>query len=83
MKRYIMIIKFKNVILSIIIAGIIVLIIGFHFSFGMAGLPYQDPTTEMTIRWMAYNYAGDTCMFWGVITIIIGIAGRIICRFFK
>jgi uncharacterized membrane protein YiaA len=77
--------KQKLIILfvALLLSGLIVFVIGLHFSFGKAGIPYQDPTTEMTIRWMAYNYAGNTCMLYGAVIFLIGLVGRLACKFIK
>jgi hypothetical protein len=65
--------KLKCLFVSLLFSGIIVFLIGLYFSFFKAGVPYQDPTTEMTIRWMAYAFAGDTCMFWGTLVSVTGL----------
>lgn len=75
--------KLKQLFVSITFAGIIVLLIGIYFWAFKAGLPYQDPTTDMTLRWMAYNFAGEACMLYGAITFTIGLIGHIICKLAK
>lgn len=73
--------KFKSVACSAVLAGIIVALIGLYFWMFKAGLPYQDPTTEMTIRWMAYNFAGKTCLSYGTVISLIGVIGLAFLNF--
>jgi len=75
--------KLKILSNSFIIAGVIILLIGFYFSMIKAGIPYQDPTTEMTIRWTAYYYAGTTCLQYGGIAFLVGVIGRVVCIFIR
>jgi len=75
--------KLKTLFRSIMIAGIIIIIIGMYYLLFKAGIPDQDPTTEMTIKWMAYYSAGKICLLDGVITFIIGAAGKICYNFIK
>lgn len=76
-------IKLKALFISITLSGSIIFVIGLYFSVVKGGLPYQDPTTEMTIRWMAYHFAGETCMLNGLVIFLIGLIGRLACRFIK
>ena len=45
-------------IIALIIAGIIISIIGFYYSFFKAGIPYQDPTTELQIQYEIFYNIG-------------------------
>ena len=68
---------------AIMLSGLIVIAIGIYFSLFKAGLPYQDPTIEMTIQWNAWYIAGDSCLKSGGICFIIGLIGRFLCQIFK
>ena len=56
----------KKVTNYIIIIGIVLFVVGFYAMFIKAGLPYQDPTPEMTRRWMLYYNAGKATMPIGI-----------------
>ena len=58
--------------------SILVLIIGFYFSWGKAGIPYQDPTPEMTTKYMFYWNMGNKFLLIGFIILIISVAFWII-----
>ena len=73
--------KCQPLFLSLLFAGIIVFFVGFYFNFVKAGLPYQDPTTEMTIQWLANERAGNTCMATGSIIAVVGAVGHIVAKF--
>lgn len=75
--------KIKTSIHSVILSGIFVFIIGLYFIVIKAGLPYQDPTTEMAIKWMAYNTAGEICMKNGIIIFALGLAGQLTHKLIK
>lgn len=51
--------------------GIVTLIVGFYYSAIKAGVPYQDPTPEMTEKYTHYMNIGDTLMLIGFIAIVI------------
>lgn len=75
--------KLKMLFVSLIMAGCVIVIVGSYFSFAKAGIPYQDPTTEMTIRWTAYWLAGEACMRSGAIVFLVGLIGRLAFVFIK
>lgn len=75
--------KLKALFNSVIIAGIIVIVIGVYFWMFKAGLPYQDPTTEMTIKWMSYNFAGKACLTCGIVAFLFGVLGKVCCYLFR
>ncbi|NLF27365.1 MAG: hypothetical protein GX592_05650 [Clostridiales bacterium] len=70
--------KLKTFIHAIILSGVFVLVIGLYFTVIKAGLPYQDPTTEMTINWMAYFAAGEVCIRYGRSILVLGLVGKIV-----
>ncbi len=75
---------FKKFISSLIISGAIILLIGLYYMIIKAGIPYQDPTTEMQIQYAINMGIGDVlsltgfCMTAGaaIIRIILGIIGK-------
>lgn len=46
--------------LILILLGVLSLIIGFIYHVGLAGIPYQDPTPELTEKYMHYQSIGYT-----------------------
>lgn len=56
------------------------LLIGLYFLFCKAGPPYQDPTLEMSVRYLAYFYAGKLTLVWGGGLLAAGLAGHFINR---
>ena len=74
----------KNRITTYFIAvGIIIFIIGVYSMFFLAGLPYPDPTPEMTRRWMLYYNLGKVTIPSGVILVVIGTAFKILIKLNK
>ena len=67
----------------ILIIGIIVFVVGFYSMFFKAGLPYPDPTPEMTRKWMFYYNVGKLTMPSGAILVIIGIVLKILIKLYK
>ena len=70
--------KIKNAFRVIIVIGVIILLIGLYYLIIKAGIPYQDPTFEMQILYAKNMYIGDTLTTLGIITLVLGIAGRIV-----
>ena len=75
--------KLKNLCLSLLGAGVIVLFIGVYFVMFGAGIPYQDPTAEMTIKWLANDLAGTLCLKCGGLVFMIGLLAYFIARLVK
>ena len=69
---------FKTLAVGIIIAGLIMLEIGMYYIFIKAGIPYQDPTTEMQIQYSINMGVGDVLCIHGAIALLSGIVFRII-----
>lgn len=72
--------KLSMVWSAVLLAGAILLGIGLWFLLCKAGLPYQDPTPEMTIRYEAYRMSGETVSLWGGGSLAAGAVGRLLCR---
>ena len=64
----------KNKIINyVVIAGIIILIVGFYAMFFKAGIPFPDATPEMARRWLFYYNFGKFTMLSGIILIVTSI----------
>ena len=63
--------------------GIVTLIIGFYYSAAKAGIPYQDPTPEMTEKYLSFANIGDKIMLIGLIIIIAAIALLVLIKIAK
>lgn len=63
-----------------LIVGAAAFVIGFFSLFLGAGLPYPDPTPEMTRKWLFYLKLGKTFAFSGIFLIISGIIMKLFCR---
>ena len=70
--------KLSSIVTTIILAGIILIIIGFYFSVVKGGIPYQDPTVEMQIRWQAYHFAGECNIRTGIFLLLCGFLLKIV-----
>lgn len=75
--------KVKCVFSAVLLAGVLLFLIGAYLCMVKAGIPYQDPTTEMTIQWTVYNIAGEYNLKCGAVTILIGIVGMISTQVWK
>lgn len=75
--------KLKALVHAILLSGVFVLILGLYFVGIKAGIPYQDPTTEMTIRWMAYQSAGEVCARFGISIFAFGLVGWLVNKFLE
>ena len=74
------IIKIAN---SIILSGIIILMIGIYYFLVKAGIPYQDPSTEMEIRYAVNSGIGEELIRTGSVLVILGGAARFLSGLFK
>ena len=74
----------KKCFSSLIISGAVILLIGLYYLIIKAGIPYQDPTTEMQIQYAVNMGIGNVLSLTGfymavsatVIRIILGVTGR-------
>lgn len=57
-------------------AGIIIFAIGAYYAVVKAGLPYQDPTMELQIRYATYYGVGDILLMWGSVLSLCGAIAR-------
>lgn len=75
--------KLKAFALAIIIAGLIIFVIGCYYAIFKAGLPYQDPTLELQIKYSIHMGIGKSLIKCGGLTFFIGLVFRIIMIFIK
>lgn len=68
----------KQFCLAIMIAGIVVFCIGLFYILIKAGIPYQDPTPEMQIRYSISMSVGKELTGIGSCMTVTGIVSRII-----
>ncbi len=74
----------KKISSSLIISGVVILLIGLYYLMIKAGIPYQDPTTEMQIKYEINMGIGNIlsltgiCMtvVFAVIRIVLGMVGK-------
>lgn len=74
----------KKISSSLIISGVVILLIGLYYLMIKAGIPYQDPTTEMQIKYEINMGIGNilsltgVCMtfVFAVIRIVLGMVGK-------
>ncbi len=74
----------KKCFSSLIISGAVILLIGLYYLIIKAGIPYQDPTTEMQIQYAVNMGIGNVLSLTGlcmtvlatIIRIILGIIGK-------
>ncbi|WP_418792310.1 hypothetical protein [Phosphitispora sp. TUW77] len=64
----------KRNTVRIVISGIIIVIVGFLYDVAFAGIPYQNPTPELVIRYNFHSTIADYIYSLGLIAIVIGLA---------
>ena len=50
----------------------------FYHTVVKGGIPYQDPTVEMQIRWQAYHFAGECNIRTGIFLLLCGFLLKIV-----
>lgn len=63
-----------------LVVGFVICIVGFYYSVIKAGIPYQDPTPEMTKKYMLYMRIGDTLSITGSGILLIAITLLIVLK---
>ncbi len=79
---------FCQIINSVILAGIIVLFIGGYYGMIEAGIPYQDPTPELQIKYTVNMEIGEIligkgfgiAVCSGIIRLIYGLISKMIIK---
>jgi uncharacterized membrane protein len=74
---------YKRISTISIIIGVLLLLIGFYYEAGKAGIPYQDPTPELMEKYKNYSDIGHTFYKVGLSIISIGCLLLIIQRVTK
>lgn len=70
--------KIRSFCNAALLAGAVLLLIGLNFIIVKAGIPYQDPTPEMTVCWTAYFQAGIITLRWAIGLLAAGGLGRVL-----
>ena len=70
----------KTVSLAFILAGVIILLIGAYYLVVKAGIPYQDPPSELQIKYAVNMGVGHELFKDGLIVTALGLLGRILSR---
>ena len=65
---------------AVFAAGAVLTVIGLYLLIVEAGIPYQDPTPEMTAHWMAANQAGERTLALGAPLLAVGGVGFLLFR---
>ena len=68
----------KKILDGFIIAGLMILMIGIYYLMIKAGIPYQDPTTELQIRYAINMGIGEELMKDGAVILAVAIVGKLI-----
>ena len=71
----------KSIFNSILLAGIIILVIGFYYMVIKAGILYQDPTPELQLQYSIDMGIGDVLTTVGLCTTMAGAVCRMIIGF--
>jgi hypothetical protein len=67
-------------------AGVLLILGGFFYDVIFAGIPYQDPTPEMSARYSFHAHIASTLRWCGLGTLLLGAAagvGRPVWRRFR
>ena len=70
----------KTFSLAFILAGVIILLIGAYYLVVKAGIPYQDPPSELQIKYAVNMGVGHELFKDGLIVTALGFLGRILSR---
>ena len=68
----------KTLSRDFIIAGVIILLLSAYYLVIKAGIPYQDPTPELQLRYTVNSHVGDELLTAGLTALIVGIVGRVV-----
>ena len=68
----------KKIFSSLIISGAIILLIGLYYMMIKAGIPYQDPTTEMQIKYEINMGIGNVLSLTGFCMTVIAVIIRVV-----
>ena len=65
---------------SLLLAGVLMLALGLYYLVVKAGVPYQDPTPEMQLRYAVDQGVGAALLKLGAIPTAIGLALKLLFR---
>ena len=68
----------KKIFSSLIISGAVILLIGLYYMMIKAGIPYQDPTTEMQIQYEINLGIGNVLSLTGFCMTVIAVIIRVV-----
>jgi hypothetical protein len=68
----------KWILFSVILAEVIILEVGLYYAVIKAGIPYQDPTTELQFRYTVNMGIGETLIKIGAVMFSVGTLFRIV-----
>ncbi|MBO7335856.1 MAG: hypothetical protein J6U42_02850 [Lachnospiraceae bacterium] len=68
----------KDLFNGFIIAGVVIFMIGVYYAVVKAGIPYQDPTLELQIKYAVNSGIGSVLLRTGGIVGVIGGVFRIV-----
>ena len=68
----------KKIFSSLIISGAVILLIGLYYMMIKAGIPYQDPTTEMQIQYEINMGIGNVLSLTGFCMTVIAVIIRVV-----
>ena len=69
----------RKLIAIAVLLGILLLAAGFAYDVVFAGLPYQDPTPEMILRFNNQKIISERIMQIGGLVLAVGITAMIFC----
>ena len=69
---------FREISNAVLLAGVIILVIGLYYLVIKAGIPYQDPTVEMQIRYAIDDGIGSVLSKVGFILALCGGIARVV-----
>ena len=76
-------IKIKQILISGIVGGLLLLLAGFVYEVIFAGIPYQDPTPLMIQNYNFHEAVGQKIELAGIVVMLLAIIGIIINKFLK
>ena len=72
-------IALRKLTATAVLLGILLLAAGFAYDVVFAGLPYQDPTPEMTLRYNHQKILAERIMQVGGLVFAVGIVTGVVC----
>ncbi len=66
--------------LAPLMISLMIMATGYYYIAVKAGIPYQDPTAEMTEKYIAYWNTGESLVLLGFIILIISIIYLVVLR---